>query len=1244
MNSPAAWRKLWTTRWWGLALAAMVALVATDTVYHLRTTWDFTWRNNPAPPVADSSSPSGYAYNQHVLILPYTGMDGYHWIMQTQQMLAGGGARIRYVDYDNAPDGREVHWASALRWWMAGLAWIDHVYTGTPIALAVEEIAPFASTLLVVLLIALVTPFMARRFGSLPAALFAFGAVGVGPFYESFTEGRLDHHGLAALNALLSLLFLAGGAAGWVRTSPATNNADTLPLPLKLPDRPQAKRWFVAAGIAGGIGLWISAASEAPVLAEIGLGALLATGLLGRGIKKNEGAQPDPSLWRVWGWSGAATSVFFYLLEYFPSHLGMRLEVNHPLYALAWAGGGEIIFRVCRWWNGDKLAAQARDWAWLAFGIFAISAIPALVLIAADKVFWVNDRFLWTMHNDYIEEFFGLWPFLKSQLDHHLYWIFIIMANPLVLLAVPMMVWMWRQLRVFFLIGVVVVSLLYWGIMLYEILYKHAAIQTEITQFQIFLDVNPKAKTAYFLAGFALLLSAGVLPLVVATLCLLRPQWEKIILLASLALGLLTYDLFLWSCSDHLLANYFWSLQILAILVSVALLGFWEPWQEFPRPACALLLLTLPPGIITFGLSVLQVRWTEINYSLWLAVLVTVAIVLQCHRAYRWTLMPMSLLTGLTTMVLGEFELLASNLPTVGVQATPSLATQAALQLAIHVMSAVAILALLWAIVGRFLNRSWQTITRTSLLMLMPPLLLVFALWAAQLHWLHPNWTVWLDIECAPWLAALLAVVVALCLQHEHRWKTRARTFAAVVLLGWALLPSPVFMILTWVHTGWKAEASDVEDLELVVRDSMQKLRTRVGSENALVLSGPTSSTWITYYGGFKTLGTYYWENLQGMKAAAKIYGATYNEAVQLIAARQITHLVVFSFVDNPAEYSRLARGLRGNQPAPEDAFVWHMQQAGLIPQWLRPIYYPMPSGDFFKMSNVSIYEFSPRQTAAEALTRLAEVQMESNHGDTAANLLHLALERDPACLPALITLTRLQLSSGQTTEFNSTVARLRLLTPMAGTLELGDRVDLADVLGRAQDTSLMREQVQLALHDANSQTMRKLRIDSLFNLLYFTRSLGLLDQHPGLWDVGVEILSPGIRQQLFVQSADFEKSAGHPRDAVALLHQALAIAPDSLMALDRLALLLCSSPDESVRDGKEAVAVAEHAYHLDQLKHVEITDVLACAYAEIGDFVRATQLEQQAITAADPSTQSQEISILRAHLTLFQNKKPLRF
>jgi hypothetical protein len=978
MNFIPALQKLYPPRLWALALLAMVAIIATDTVVHLRATWDLVARHPASPPPTDAASPSGYANNQHELVLPYPGIDTYHWVMQTQEMLAGGGARIRQVDYDNAPDGREVHWSSFIRWWLAALAEVDHFYTATPLPLAVEEVAPFGSVLLVVALIVAVTPLAARRFGSGPAALLAFGPIGVGPFYESFSAGRTDHHGLVALAGLLTVLFLLGGGAGWVRVERGDDPDESF-LQAWLPDRPQARRWFIASGLVGGFGLWITAASIAPMLAFTGLGALLATGWLARGVAPRDAAQPDPSLWRVWGWSGAAASLFFYLLEYFPSHLGLRLEVNHPLYALAWAGGGEIIFRLSRWWGGGRLAENPRDWAWLAGGVIAVALAPALILFDSAQVFTVTDHFLWTMHNDYIEEFFGLWPFLADKLQAKNLGglaIFIIMANPLVLLTFPMVYGACRR--------------------------------------------------------------------------------------------------------------------------------------SFPRPARALLLVALTPALITFIQAIGQVRWVETSYALWLAALVAVATALRLHRAFRWN---------------------------------------------------------------------------------------VFSIGAVSLF------------------------------------------------LAWALLPSPAFTIFNWEQEDWKPPPSEVEALELITRDVAQTLRARQGDAPTIIVSGPTSSTWLLYWGGFHALGTYYWENLAGMKANAEIYGAsTPEQALRLLQARHATYLIVLSWVDNPDEYARLSHNLRKDQPVPDDSFVSGLTHGRYFPSWLRPVYYQLPTGnDFYKRLSVLVFEIKPDQSTPVSLTRLAQWELQLGNTVLTIKALDEAIQQDPTCLPAIITAARLDSSAQKPDVFNACVQRLRDLLPQAGSLEFDDQVDLALVFALAKDEDLARTQLEVCARAATLPGLRTLRPDALFNLLSLLRQTGLLAERPGLLFAASSLLTPTLRVQLLTQFADAAKAAKHLPEAVSLLHQALAINPDAILVLNRLAWLLGTSTDDSVRNGAEAVTMALHSREIDQGQHVNISDTLACAYAEAGDFTQASVIEQQAIALAEQAKALEVAGVLRTHLVLFQQNKPYR-
>ncbi len=365
-------------------------------------------QGRPAPAL-DPSSPTGYAGGRRSQILQST--DGYHWVMQTEQMIATGDWRVRRVDYDNAPEGREVHWSSPLHWWLGLVAWVDHILTGRGWVVSVEDAALFAGPWLLALFLVGLVPWAARRFGVWPAALLAGGFVLVAPLGGEFGTGSFDHHGVAAACALLSVLFLL---AAW--TSPA-----------------DARHLFLAAGIAGAAGLWVNAATQIPVLVGIGAGALLAHRL----TRATPASAPDPQCWRTWGLAGGAASLLFYLMEYFPAHLGWRLEVNHPLYALAWAGAGDWLARLAGRNSGRPWWKSPRDRVIAVAGLAAIVVPPLLMALAPARSFVVADKFLWTLHVDYISEFsplFTPWPGFETLLVR-------INVLPFVGVAAAWMIW-----------------------------------------------------------------------------------------------------------------------------------------------------------------------------------------------------------------------------------------------------------------------------------------------------------------------------------------------------------------------------------------------------------------------------------------------------------------------------------------------------------------------------------------------------------------------------------------------------------------------------------------------------------------------------------------------------------------------------------------------------------------------------------------------------------------------------------
>ena len=63
--------------------------------------------------------------------------------------------------------------------------------------------------------------------------------------------------------------------------------------------------------------------------------------------------------------------------------------------------------------------------------------------------------------------------------------------------------------------------------------------------------------------------------------------------------------------------------------------------------------------------------------------------------------------------------------------------------------------------------------------------------------------------------------------------------------------------------------------------------------------------------------------------------------------------------------------------------------------------------------------------------------------------------------------------------------------------------------------------------------------------------------------------------------------------------------------ALNNLAWVLATAPDETVRDGKRAVKLAKRAMRMAGPKAVFAADTLAAAFAESGDFDSATELQE---------------------------------
>ncbi len=117
-------------------------------------------------------------------------------------------------------------------------------------------------------------------------------------------------------------------------------------------------------------------------------------------------------------------------------------------------------------------------------------------------------------------------------------------------------------------------------------------------------------------------------------------------------------------------------------------------------------------------------------------------------------------------------------------------------------------------------------------------------------------------------------------------------------------------------------------------------------------------------------------------------------------------------------------------------------------------------------------------------------------------------------------------------------------------------------------------------------------------------------------------------------------EAQGKLREAISHWRAAAGIDPASAAACRNLAWALSTSPQDSIRNGQEAVVFAERALRLSGPGDPALLHTLAAAYAEAGRFREAVETERRAIALGEDHPR---ITELRASLVLFENHTPLR-
>lgn len=318
----------------------------------------------------DATTKTGYALGVRQLVASDRN-DDLHWVVNVQEMQQSQMLRLRYVDYDNAPEGRSVHWSSVYGWWIRVLSFGD--------AARVEWAALYANLVLVLIVGTLLSFVLLKEWGLVSSVAVLCGLCSIIPFRDVYKFGMGDHHAAAILFVVVGVLLFA---IAFLRT---------------VDGRSGATPHLALSSMCLSLAMWVNLVSVLPVLFALGLGGLGICLFLVRDWSEEQRSRVG-RMFSLWGRFGASFSLLAYLIEYAPSGFGLRLEVNHPFYSLAWLGCTAVL---------GTLISREDEWRRMKtyLPLLFLGPLTFSLLVFRADVFQVADPFLRAVHERYIMEF-----------------------------------------------------------------------------------------------------------------------------------------------------------------------------------------------------------------------------------------------------------------------------------------------------------------------------------------------------------------------------------------------------------------------------------------------------------------------------------------------------------------------------------------------------------------------------------------------------------------------------------------------------------------------------------------------------------------------------------------------------------------------------------------------------------------------------------------------------------------------
>jgi tetratricopeptide (TPR) repeat protein len=354
---------------------------------------------------------------------------------------------------------------------------------------------------------------------------------------------------------------------------------------------------------------------------------------------------------------------------------------------------------------------------------------------------------------------------------------------------------------------------------------------------------------------------------------------------------------------------------------------------------------------------------------------------------------------------------------------------------------------------------------------------------------------------------------------------------------------------------------------------------------------------------------TFYWQNSQLLWTHT--LACTTDNAVAHINLGDI--LVQKGYVDEAIIHYKKALQIKPNDPEAHVSFGYALLQKG--------------------MADEAIIHFQQalqiKPNYAQAHNNLGDVLAQKGRVDEAIVQFKEALQIKPDYAEACYNLANALLQKGRVDEAITQFQKALQIKPnyaeacynLGNTLFQKGEIDEAIV--RYQRALQIKPDYTNARYNLGYALLQKGRVDEA--IIQFQKVLQLKPDHA----------------EAHYNLADALVQKGSMAEAIIQFQKALQIKPDFPDAQNDLAWELATSPLASVRNGRQAVELAQRANQLTGGTDLDIVGTLAAAYAEAGQFDEAILNVQKAIDLARATGQPDQLAQLNSELKLYEAGLP---